>query len=103
MEGKMTKKQKISNWLFRTPNGIVLIVLIGVAIVAAGVYWSDAGRIRVLQLAWKIGLYKEEKHELVAVRDEAGNILYWACTMHPWVRANDAGQCPICGMDLVPV
>ena len=99
----MTKKQKISNWLFRTPNGIVLIVLIGVAIVAAGVYWSDAGRIRVLQLAWKIGLYKEEKHELVAVRDEAGNILYWACTMHPWVRANDAGQCPICGMDLVPV
>ncbi len=30
-------------------------------------------------------------------------ILYWTCGMHPSVRAEDPGKCPICNMDLVPV
>ncbi|MBI3896186.1 MAG: efflux RND transporter periplasmic adaptor subunit [Acidobacteria bacterium] len=99
----MEKNPQGINWLFQTPNGIVLIVLIAATIVAAGVFWSDAGRARVLQFAERIGLYREPEHELVAVRDEAGNVLYWTCTMHPWVKAEKPGQCPICGMDLVPV
>jgi Cu(I)/Ag(I) efflux system membrane fusion protein len=28
---------------------------------------------------------------------------YYTCTMHPSVRAEAPGKCPICGMDLVPV
>jgi RND family efflux transporter MFP subunit len=28
---------------------------------------------------------------------------YYTCTMHPSVRAEQPGKCPICGMDLVPV
>jgi membrane fusion protein, copper/silver efflux system len=31
------------------------------------------------------------------------NIDYWTCTMHPSVRENGPGKCPICSMDLVPV
>lgn len=27
----------------------------------------------------------------------------WTCSMHPQVRQAEPGQCPICGMDLVPV
>lgn len=27
----------------------------------------------------------------------------WTCSMHPQIRANKPGQCPICFMDLVPV
>jgi len=27
----------------------------------------------------------------------------WTCAMHPSVRSNKAGKCPICGMDLIPV
>jgi Cu(I)/Ag(I) efflux system membrane fusion protein len=27
----------------------------------------------------------------------------WTCSMHPQIRKNGPGQCPICGMDLVPV
>jgi Cu(I)/Ag(I) efflux system membrane fusion protein len=30
-------------------------------------------------------------------------IAYWTCPMHPQVKQNGPGQCPICGMDLVPV
>jgi Cu(I)/Ag(I) efflux system membrane fusion protein len=27
----------------------------------------------------------------------------WTCSMHPQVRQDKPGQCPICGMDLIPV
>lgn len=27
----------------------------------------------------------------------------WTCSMHPQIRQPEAGQCPICGMDLIPV
>jgi Cu(I)/Ag(I) efflux system membrane fusion protein len=30
-------------------------------------------------------------------------ILYYTCPMHPSVRADKPGACPICGMNLVPV
>jgi Cu(I)/Ag(I) efflux system membrane fusion protein/cobalt-zinc-cadmium efflux system membrane fusion protein len=26
----------------------------------------------------------------------------WTCGMHPWIITEEPGQCPICGMDLVP-
>ncbi len=30
-------------------------------------------------------------------------VLYWTCSMHPEVRSDKEGNCPICGMDLIPV
>lgn len=27
----------------------------------------------------------------------------WTCSMHPQVRSDQPGQCPLCGMDLIPV
>ena len=33
--------------------------------------------------------------------DEAP-VVIWTCAMHPQIRMTQAGQCPICGMDLVP-
>jgi Cu(I)/Ag(I) efflux system membrane fusion protein len=41
------------------------------------------------------------KRDAVGGRDS--NVDYWTCTMHPSVHAKDAGKCPICSMDLVPV
>jgi Cu(I)/Ag(I) efflux system membrane fusion protein len=35
--------------------------------------------------------------------NEEDEILYWTCGMHPSVRADEPGKCPICNMDLVPV
>ncbi len=29
--------------------------------------------------------------------------LYWTCAMHPSVRMEEPGKCPICGMNLIPV
>lgn len=39
-----------------------------------------------------------EDHEHVA--DENG---VWTCSMHPQIRQNEPGSCPICGMDLIPL
>ncbi|MGM0483722.1 MAG: efflux RND transporter periplasmic adaptor subunit, partial [Candidatus Krumholzibacteriota bacterium] len=33
---------------------------------------------------------------------ENKEILYWTCGMHPSVREDEDGKCPICNMDLVP-
>lgn len=27
----------------------------------------------------------------------------WTCSMHPQIRQNEPGQCPLCGMDLIPM
>ena len=34
---------------------------------------------------------------------DAGDVDYYTCTMHPSVHSKDPGKCPICSMDLVPV
>jgi Cu(I)/Ag(I) efflux system membrane fusion protein len=34
---------------------------------------------------------------------EAGNVSYWTCSMHPEVRSETEGNCPICSMILIPV
>lgn len=31
------------------------------------------------------------------------NETVWTCSMHPQIRMDEPGQCPICGMDLVPL
>lgn len=38
-----------------------------------------------------------------APADTAGTGETWTCSMHPQVRLPHPGQCPICGMDLIPV
>jgi membrane fusion protein, copper/silver efflux system len=35
--------------------------------------------------------------------DEVTQETIWTCSMHPQIRQNDPGKCPICGMELIPV
>lgn len=41
-------------------------------------------------------------HEVEAVQTAAGAEI-WTCSMHPQIRQNEPGDCPICGMDLIPL
>ncbi len=34
---------------------------------------------------------------------DADEVAIWTCSMHPQIRRDGPGKCPICGMDLVPV
>jgi len=34
---------------------------------------------------------------------DASEVVTWTCSMHPQIRQPKPGQCPLCGMDLIPV
>lgn len=41
-----------------------------------------------------------ERHEHAT---EAAQASVWTCSMHPHIRVDQPGKCPICGMDLIPL
>ena len=41
-------------------------------------------------------------HNQSATRDKGGEEI-WTCSMHPQIRQNEPGICPICEMDLIPL
>lgn len=43
-----------------------------------------------------------DQHIAEAHTDEEGDIVY-TCAMHPQIRQSEPGNCPICGMELIPV
>ncbi|MDN3511160.1 MAG: efflux RND transporter periplasmic adaptor subunit [Candidatus Jettenia sp.] len=47
--------------------------------------------------------YAEEAKEEIKGEAKERKILYWTCGMHPSVKMDKSGKCPICAMDLVPV
>jgi len=38
-----------------------------------------------------------------AEHEHAEEETIWTCSMHPQIREDEPGQCPICGMDLIPL
>ncbi|NJK93811.1 MAG: efflux RND transporter periplasmic adaptor subunit [Bacteroidales bacterium] len=42
----------------------------------------------------------EEKHDHAS---ETSKATIWTCSMHPNIRMEKQGKCPICGMDLIPL
>lgn len=36
-------------------------------------------------------------------KDEITQENVWTCSMHPQIRQNEPGKCPLCGMDLIPL
>ncbi len=53
----------------------------------------------LLLLALALLVTSCERHEFKKPAD----VDYYTCTMHPSVRSQEPGKCPICGMTLVPV
>ena len=43
-----------------------------------------------------------QNHEAESIQT-AANAEIWTCSMHPQIRQNEPGDCPICGMDLIPL
>lgn len=53
-------------------------------------------------LGWLLFGGSEKKAENQNHNDEVAAQI-WTCSMHPQIRKNEPGLCPICGMDLIPV
>ncbi len=41
--------------------------------------------------------------EMAMSTDEKKNIRFWTCVMHPTVKMQESGSCPVCKMDLIPI
>jgi len=53
-------------------------------------------------LGWMLfGGKSSNEHNHVVVEEIQNQV--WTCSMHPSIRQNEPGKCPICGMDLIPI
>jgi RND family efflux transporter MFP subunit len=83
---------------------MVLVLLLGLAALAAGVVWSSQLRPAaeraygaILQLASGEAAAPAQAEATKAAKQ------YYTCGMHPWVVLPAPGDCPICHMKLVPL
>jgi len=58
--------------------------------------------ILVIFFSWLLFFQPEESHEGHMHNTEKLTEV-WTCSMHPQIKKNKAGKCPICAMDLVPL
>jgi Cu(I)/Ag(I) efflux system membrane fusion protein len=56
-----------------------------------------------LSLGWLFfhSPHKEEEKQLN--KEQISSTTIWTCAMHPQIRIDQPGKCPICGMDLIPL
>jgi len=66
----------------------ILILVLVVAMAGAGTWWMASHR---------------TPSPPVATASAGRKILYYQSAMHPWIKSDKPGKCPICGMDLVPI
>ncbi|MEO9885021.1 MAG: efflux RND transporter periplasmic adaptor subunit [Balneola sp.] len=70
--------------------------------IAIGVVGILLGALMFGSTETKVKLQTPDEHVAESHTDEEGNVIY-SCSMHPSVRQNEPGDCPICGMELIPV
>lgn len=66
---------------------------------------KDAGTIAVVLAALVAGIGIGSAGDQAPASTGGGHVEHdevWMCSMHPQIRVDEPGQCPICGMDLVP-
>ncbi len=51
---------------------------------------------------WLIFHHPPVRHQHETIVTETGKTI-WTCSMHPNVRRDEPGPCPLCGMDLIPL
>jgi membrane fusion protein, copper/silver efflux system len=53
-------------------------------------------------LGW-LFFHSPHKHENKQTTAQESKKIIWTCAMHPQIRMDHPGKCPICGMDLIPL
>ncbi len=92
----MNNKMKKINEIIR--NKPVQYIVIALAGLWAG--WLLFSPSKDATPATHEGHETHEGHSHDLVQDETG---VWTCSMHPQIRQDKPGKCPICAMDLIPV
>jgi Cu(I)/Ag(I) efflux system membrane fusion protein len=53
-------------------------------------------------IGWMIKPGSSESHDEHEHTSEESGTSLWTCSMHPQIKLGEPGDCPICGMDLIP-
>lgn len=79
-----------------------LYIAIGVVgIILGGLLFGEHGtETHTMEQSSQMG--ETDQHVAESHTDDEGNVIY-SCSMHPSVRQNEPGDCPICGMELIEV
>lgn len=79
-----------------------LYIAIGVVgIILGGLLFGEHGtETHTMEQSDQLG--EMDQHVADTHTDDEGNVIY-SCSMHPSVRQNEPGDCPICGMELIEV
>jgi Cu(I)/Ag(I) efflux system membrane fusion protein len=87
MDNNKVKTQDIASQQKKT------IITIGIALVAG------------LLLGWLLfgGSGDVQTPDRESQHDHSGEETIWTCSMHPQIRQPEPGDCPICGMELIPL
>lgn len=48
-------------------------------------------------------IFSKDEEDTHAHDHESATASIWTCSMHPSIKQNEPGKCPICGMDLTPI
>ncbi len=54
-------------------------------------------------LGFAIGKTTNKQTSEISVQQPEKESQIWTCSMHPQIRQDEPGSCPICGMDLIPL
>ena len=92
---RMQRMQKVTDWIKRRHFSWLLInryvrslVLVGFGLFAGWLFFHSSGNEKP----------DRNNHAVVSPGEEI-----WTCSMHPQIRMDHPGKCPICGMDLIPL
>lgn len=66
---------------------IIYIAILAIGLLLGWFLFSESSKVEI----------KDNNNEVI----EAGQM--WTCSMHPQIMQPEAGDCPICGMDLIPI
>lgn len=56
-----------------------------------------------LTLGWFMFKSDTKESAVTESHQHEGKETIWTCSMHPQIRQNEPGNCPICGMELIPL
>ena len=56
-----------------------------------------------LFIGWLFFHAPHKKDDKSSQTEKVGKATIWTCSMHPHIRMDKPGKCPICGMDLIPL
>ncbi len=81
-------------------NFLITITATGVAMLAVGLL---LGRFLLTPSTSGSGPGREHAEAERAGASHSEEETTWTCSMHPQIQQSEPGQCPICGMDLIPL